>query len=57
MITQGAGQQILAGSASTTVGAGGSLTSTNFGDVVVLRCVQPNLTWSTESVIGNPTAV
>lgn len=56
-VTQAAGQQILAGSASTTVGAAGTLTSTNFGDVVVLRCIVANLTWSVESVIGNPTAV
>lgn len=56
-ITQAAGQQILAGNASTTVGVAGSLGSTNLGDVVVLRCVVPNLTWSTESITGNLNAL
>lgn len=56
-ITQAAGQQILAGSAQTTVGAAGTLTATNFGDVVVLRCIVANLTWSTESITGSPTAL
>lgn len=56
-ITQAAGQQILAGSASTTLGAAGTLTATNFGDVVALRCIVANTIWSTESVIGNPTAL
>ena len=54
-ITQAAGQQILAGNSASTVGVAGSLGSTNFGDVVILRCVVANLTWSMEDSVGNLT--
>ncbi len=42
IITQGAGQQIIIGSSSSTVGAGGSIASTNRYDVVRLMCVGAN---------------
>ena len=37
-IAQGTGQQIRFGNQTTTSGVGGSLTSTNRGDVITLRC-------------------
>ena len=45
-ITQGAGQQILfPGGTSTTLGAGGTATSTAVGDSVSLRCVVADTIW------------
>jgi hypothetical protein len=54
-ITQGAGQQIRFGAFQTTLGAGGSLTSTAQGDTVHLVCSVANLTWNVISSIGNIT--
>lgn len=42
VITQGAGQQIIVGSSSSTVGAPGSIASTNRYDTVRLMCVGAN---------------
>lgn len=56
-ITQGAGQQIGLGSTSTTLGAGGSLTSTAQGDSIQIVCRVANLRWEAVSVIGNITVV
>jgi hypothetical protein len=44
-IVQGTGQQIIIGDESTTVGVGGSLSSTNQYDGIELYCVVPNLIW------------
>lgn len=41
-IVQGAGQQIIVGSSSSTVGAGGSIASTNRYDTVRLMCITAN---------------
>jgi len=56
-IAQGAGQQIIFGSVATSVGAPGSLASTNQYDVVHLRCVVANTTWQVTGSIGNITYV
>ena len=56
-IAQNASQLIHLGSSVTTTGVGGSLSSTNRYDTVVLRCVVANTTWNVTSVIGNLTVV
>lgn len=56
-ITQGAGQRILYGNTQTTLGVGGSITSTSQGDSVRLLCVVDNLRWVVLSAVGNPTIV
>jgi hypothetical protein len=56
-IAQNAGQSIAFGSSTTTVGGGGSLTSTNQWDAVRLLCVVANLKWTVLSVQGNLTVV
>jgi hypothetical protein len=52
-ITQGAGQSIRFGNMITTVGAGGSLTSTAIGDAVELVCAVANTGWIALSGVGN----
>lgn len=52
-ITQGAGQQIFFSTASTTLGAAGTLTSSALGDTLRLVCRTANLTWYVVSSIGN----
>lgn len=54
-ITQGAGQTIRLGNVSTTAGIGGSLTSTQQGDVLRLVCQVANLKWNVLSCEGNLT--
>lgn len=57
-IAQGAGQTIVYGNQTTTVGVGGSLTSTQQGDAIRLTCRTPNLRWiSTVGTQGNLTIV
>ena len=56
-ITQAAGQQIRLGSSTTTLGAGGSLTSTAQGDSVELVCRVANTLWVVQSSMGNITVV
>lgn len=56
-IAQGSGQQIRFGNVTTTLGAGGSLASSNLGDSVELVCNTANTTWTVASVQGNPTVV
>jgi hypothetical protein len=51
-IAQNAGQSIQHGATSTTVGVGGSLSSTNQYDTVRLVCRIANTTWSVLSNIG-----
>ncbi len=54
-IAQGAGQEIFFGNTHTTVGAGGSLASTNAGDCITMVCLIANTTWFVFSAIGNIT--
>jgi len=56
-ITQAAGQQIFIGNTNTTLGAGGSLTSTAVGDTLKLVCRTANTTYQVVSMIGNWTVV
>lgn len=50
-IAQGAGQQIVVGNTSSTVGAGGSVASTNAKDSLQIICTAANTEWS---VLGAP---
>lgn len=52
-ITQAAGQQIFISTASTTLGAAGTLTSSALGDSLRLVCSVANTTWRVVSMIGN----
>ncbi len=56
-ITQAAGQQIRISSATTTLGATGTLTSTAQGDSVTLVCRVANTLWTAIASIGNLTPV
>ena len=56
-ITQGAGQQIVYGTSTTTAGAGGSLTSIKVGDTLKLVCTNANQEWFVVSSINNWTVV
>lgn len=56
-ITQGAGQRIRIGQNQTTLGGGGSLTSTAQGDSLYLVCQVANLRWNVLAAIGNPIIV
>lgn len=56
-ITQGAGQQIRIANGQTTVGAGGSITTTQQGDTITFVCQTANLKWNVISPIGNLTVV
>lgn len=55
-ITQAAGQQIVFGSSTTTLGAGGSITSTSNGDTVEL-VYQAGGRWNAINMNGNWTIV
>lgn len=58
IITQGAGQQINIGSVSSTIGMGGSVSSTDQHDSIELICIQANLVWQVNSAPqGNLTIV
>lgn len=46
LIAQNGGQNIQVGSSSTTVGAGGSVASTNRYDSITMICTTANTTWS-----------
>lgn len=54
-IAQNAGNQVFFGSASTTAGTGGSLTSTATRDTVYLLCITVNALWNVTDAIGNLT--
>ena len=56
-ITQTAGQSIVINASTTTVGAGGSITSNGAGQAIGLVCVVANLSWQVTALIGNPTTV
>lgn len=54
-IAQNAGQQIRFGNAQTTAGVGGSLSSTDTGDCITLRCITGGAStiWRAEAWVGN----
>lgn len=56
-VTQGAGQSLRIGNLATTVGVGGSLSSTQQGDTIRMVCQVANLKWNVFSSMGNPTIV
>lgn len=56
-ITQNAGQNILIGLKATTVGGGGSVTSTFQTDCIRLLCIQANMQFLSLSSSGNLTVV
>ena len=56
-VTQNAGQQIFVPGGSTTIGIGGSLSSTLTSDGLELVCITANTTWNVLSVMGNVTVV
>lgn len=56
-IAQNALQSVKIGNQQTTVGVGGSLSSTNANDQLQLLCVVANTTWVTTSGWGNITVV
>jgi len=51
-IQQNAGQQIHYGSLSTTVGVGGSITSTQRRDVIEMVCTTANTEWTVLDSVG-----
>lgn len=56
-VIQAAGQSIVFGNVTTTVGVGGSLASTNAHDCIRLQCIVANTTWQIVTAIGNITIV
>lgn len=56
-IAQNAGQQISCGTNSTTIGTGGSISSTNLHDCIYLLCVTANPTFVMLNSVGNLTLV
>jgi len=56
-ITQGANQQILVGDTNTTLGAGGTLSSTDAGDCLSMICTTTDLVWRVFNMVGNLTVV
>jgi hypothetical protein len=54
-IAQNAGESIVFGAFTTTVGAGGSLVATNVGDTIEIVCTVADTTWAVLSSIGNIT--
>lgn len=56
-VTQGAGQSVIVGNATTTVGVGGSITSTSRYDSLQIVCVTANTTFKALEWAGNLTVV
>lgn len=56
-IDQNAGQQMILGGLSTTVGVGGSISSTNQRDSVLLLCTLQDTEFTVLTAVGNPTIV
>lgn len=56
-VAQNAGQKIYLGNATTTVGVGGSLASTNAHDCIELMCVIANTEFISLDFVGNITPV
>lgn len=55
LVAQNAGQSIIYGTSTSTVGAGGSIASTNRYDTVELLCVVADTTWKVISGTGSIT--
>jgi hypothetical protein len=56
-IAQNASQSIQFGTSTTTVGTGGSLSSSQITDSVLIICVVANTTWNVLNSVGNLTVV
>jgi hypothetical protein len=56
-IAQNAGQQMIVGSSSTTVGVGGSVSSTDRRDSIFLLCTSANTEFTRTNIEGNVTIV
>jgi len=56
-IFQNAGQNIMVGASSTTVGTGGTVSSTNRNDNITLYCTVANTTWSSTARTGTLTII
>lgn len=56
-ILQGAGQQVRLGAVTSTLGAGGSITSIAQGDSILMVCKTANTLWTIYNVLGNFTVV
>lgn len=56
-VVQGAGQQIHIGSSTSSLGAGGSISSTNAFDAIELVCLVANTIWYAKPPQGNITIV
>jgi hypothetical protein len=54
LIAQNAGQSIILGSSTTTVGVGGSLASTNYADSIQLICIEADLIFA---ALGAPQGI
>ncbi len=54
-ITQAGGQQIFLGALFTTLGATGTVTSSDTRDAIRILCIATNTTWQMLSLVGNPT--
>lgn len=52
-VIQGSGQSIVFGDITSTVGAGGSLSSSFATDGIKLQCIVANTTWQVVSAVGN----
>lgn len=57
MISQSAGQQIQLGNVTTTLGTGGSITSSAVGDSLELVCTVADTNFLVLSMMGNPTFI
>jgi len=55
IIAQNAGQTISVGLSDSTTGAGGSLTATDAGDCITLRCIVTDTDFRVTSMMGNIT--
>ena len=56
-IQQNAGQSIILGSSTTTIGVAGSISSTMVSDSVIIVCLTANTIFKVLSSMGNPTVV
>lgn len=56
-IAQNAGQSINMGNQTTTIGVGGSTSSSNRYDQITFFCVVASLTWNVTAAVGNLTIV
>lgn len=57
MISQSPGQQIQLGKVTTTLGTGGSITSSAVGDSLEMVCTIADTNWLVLSMMGNPSFI